>query len=620
MPLIKRSCIESIKDTVDIYDVVSPYVQLKKTGATWRGLSPFNNEKTPSFFVIPEKKIFKCFSTGNAGDIFRFLQLKENLNFQEAIETIAARFNIKLEYEEGRGGSKDGYSVKKEIFEIHELAASYFNDCFKADNAHGVAIQEYWEKDRGFPKELAERFSIGFAPVSGNALITGLIKRKFSTEALKQCGLFYAREQDRDPNYFRPRFRGRLMIPIRDVQARVIAFAGRQLPMTPQDDPAREAKYINSPETPIFHKSHTIFGLDQARKNLQQKDYFLLVEGQLDVLRCAQHGFDTAVAPQGTSITENQLATIKRYVSKIYCILDGDSAGQNAALRMLPMAFKAGLEVLFIALNEDSDPDTLLLKEGADGLQEKLDNPLTAIEFCSRMFLPNGIKHSPQEKAQAIQKIFEIIINCDSALAQEEYLVEISRITQTKQQALQVDFKRFLQSQKMRSPTPELLPAAPRKVNKEKLTTVEHQLLLLVFHSQEIANSLAQAINPEWITLTTEEGKLLLKVLAEVQEGIWTGNSCIDSLLETDAERNLAYNILGEEIPFEEPLRTANICLKKLYTSFINDQKGKIEEEITNHKGNNADFIRTLQEQRIQLRKDLKHPPQLDVSVTPVSS
>lgn len=608
MPLISRSCIENIKERVNIHDLVGQYVALKRTGSTWKGLSPFNNEKSPSFFVIPDKNIFKCFSSGYAGDIFRFLQLKENLSFQEAIETVAHRFNLSLEYEEDGNSGQQNVSLKKELFEIHEIVANIFHLNFLSKNESGKLIQDYWQKERKFTLDLAREFKIGLALPDGHELVKLLLKEKnFSLDALHSSGLFFARENEHDPRRFLSRFRGRLIIPIRDVQERVIAFAGRQLKITPQDDPAKDAKYINSPETPIFHKGKTLFGLDRARQHIEKEGFFLLVEGQLDALRCWENGFKTAVAPQGTGITEQQLGTLRRYSSKVYSFLDSDTAGQKASLRILPLALKEGIDIAFIPLAKDCDPDTYFINNDCEVLRRQLKDAYSPMKFAINAFCPLNKTPSAQEKVQILRQLFEILDKCNSSVIQEEYLLEVCHLLNVNRRSIELDFSEYKQLQ--RSVHKITISEKNEKNTNEKLTLVEYQLLLIIFNHENIALSLAQHINPEWITMDSLQGRFLLRVLSEIREGLWQKTSGIDSILETDEERNMVYSILSEEFVFEDPYKMANICLKKLFINFLDEKKRNIDQQIANISNQNEGLVRILQQEKINLRKLSQNPP-----------
>lgn len=607
MPIVKRSCIDALKERANIYDVVSTYVTLRKTGSTWRGLSPFNEEKTPSFYVLPEKNIFKCFSSGYAGDVFRFLEIKEGLNFQEAVEMLAERFNVTLEYEQG-GSSAKTFSLRKELLAINEQACAFFHQCFLAENEQGKWIRNYWEQERRFSLSTAKEFQIGLASPQGMLLLDFLRKKEFSVEALRQSGLFYTSKEQDSISRWKPRFEGRLMIPIRDIQGRVIAFTARQLAITPNTDPAKEAKYVNTPETPLFQKSHILFGLDRARQHVNEESSFILVEGQLDVIRCWEKGIVTAVAPQGTAVTDNQLTLIRRYSRKLDCLLDGDSAGQKAALRLLPMALKAGLEIHFLSLRPGEDPDLLLLNQGAEGLMRLAKDPESPMQFALKVLLPKEKRNSPSAKSAALEHLYEILQACSSAVVQESYLSEISLLAQIDRQAIQQDFGQFQRKSRKREINTK--KEGEQKNRSEKLTTAEFELLFLVLHYENIAQSLASVLNADWIDTHSLYGKLLIRLLAELEAhpGQKLANT-LDELLETEEEKNCIYTILSKDPPFEEPLKCANVCLRTLYIKYINNRKHQIEAEI-NQIGN-KETLRTLQQERIALRQSLQNLPQL---------
>jgi DNA primase len=361
MPAIKSACLRDLKTRVNLLEVVSRVITVRKVGARFRGLCPFHQEKTPSFYVNPDNGFYKCFGCGKAGDAITFVRETEGLTFIEAVETLAKRFGVPLEYEAGAGPSQEERSLRQELFDLHELAAEHFHQVFRGAGATGEFMRAYWTGKRRFPLELADEFKIGATDERGSGLADVLIKRKFSEDALRQCGLFFAPREDGPLmlGSLRHRFRGRLMIPIRDHQGRVTAFTARQTELTPADDPAHEAKYVNSPETPIFTKGNILFNLDRARANVGEGRPFIMVEGQLDALRCWHVGLTTTVAPQGTAITDTQLGLLRRYHPQIECFLDGDSAGQKAATRLLPLALRAGLEVKFLVLQPGEDPDSV---------------------------------------------------------------------------------------------------------------------------------------------------------------------------------------------------------------------------------------------------------------------
>ncbi len=609
MPRIKRSCIEDIRQRVSLVDVAGAYTQMKRAGAQFRGLSPFNSEKTPSFYIHPEKNVFMDYSSGNAGDLFRFIQLKENLNFQEAVESIAQRFGIQLDYEDD-GTPPERISLRKELFDLHEAATDYFHRCFKADKPQAEAMRAYWEQQRGFPPELAEEFQIGFSPPDGTPFIEFLRKKNYSIEALRESGLLYLRDHDKDLSRARARFRGRLMVPIRDVQGRVIAFTARVTDQTPKDDPSHEAKYINSPETPIFIKSHVLFGLERARKELQDGDSLILVEGQLDCLRCWQVGIKNAVAPQGTAITAHQLSLARRYTGHLECLLDGDSAGQKAALRMLPLALTAGLEVTFLCLPQGQDPDDLLREGGAEALDALRGKSLSAMQFSVQALLPEPKKAGAREKAEALDKIYAIVRECDSAVAQDAYLAEISRIVQVEPGAVRQDFA-AMRGEKARPQPIEKVHPTQKIRNNQKLTCVEGEILSLILHFSELGQKLTQVIDIEWIDIESHEGAILARLIAANEEGEWQGPENIDMLLENDTERNYIYRLLSDSPKVEDYIHAANDCLQRMHYTYFKERSDGLNSEIKIESDSNRKNALILERLEI-LRNHLHHPPRLD--------
>ncbi|MEI6861880.1 MAG: DNA primase, partial [Verrucomicrobiota bacterium] len=431
MPVIKSTSLRDLKLRVSLADVVSRVVTLKKAGGSrLKGLCPFHSEKTPSFNVNTDKGYYKCFGCGKSGDMFTFVQETEQLNFTEAVEALGQRFGIVLEYEEGRGGpTVEQRSLRQEIFALHDLAAEHYHQVFKGAGSTGAWMRAYWTEQRKFTPELADEFKIGAAEPAGGELAALVLRKKFSEEALRQCGLFFIYDDAMiTAGALRPRFRGRLMIPIRDHQGRIVAFTARQTELTPADDPAREAKYVNSPETPIFTKGNLLFNLDRARSHAGDGKPFVLVEGQLDAMRCWSVGLQTAIAPQGTSITEGQLALLRRYHAQVECFFDSDAAGQKAALRFLPMALKAGLEARFLSIGGEgkSDPDVLFLERGLAAYEELRRSARSAMDFACRAALPAPGAASAEQKMRAAQAMFEIIVQAEGAVAHAEFLGEVA--------------------------------------------------------------------------------------------------------------------------------------------------------------------------------------------------
>jgi len=618
VPVIKANSLRDLKNRVNIHDVVVRVVALKKAGGgRFKGLCPFHSEKTPSFNVSADKGFYKCFGCGKAGDVINFVMETEGLQFTEAVEAIAQRSGITLEYEEGSGGpSKETRSLRQEIFDIHDLAADYYRQAFLAATPHGEFIRDYWVKNRKFTPELAEDFKIGFAPPDDSGLAGVLLKRKFTEDALRQCGLFFMRDGAIPTlGTMRPRFRGRLMIPIRDHQGRVVAFTARQLELTPADDPAREAKYVNSPETPIFTKSNLLFNLDRARSHAGEGHPFVLVEGQLDALRCWSVGLKTAIAPQGTSITEGQLALLRRYHPQVECFFDSDSAGQKAALRFLPMALKAGLEVRFLMLAgaEKLDPDLLFLERGLAAYEEVKRGSLSAMDFACRSLLPNAPTASAEQKSRAATELFAIIVQTDSDVTRTSFLSEIAGFLRVAPGALERDLRAFQARQSgSRFANPNAAPA-PKPVADAHGKATEAHLLFLCLHHESLLHALASQLPHEWIDTSHIAGSLLERILAEAAHNGWTGRDNLDQLLETEEEKTLVASLLFEAAADDDLAKIANEGLRSLQRRFLEPRQRQIELEIASKGTDVESDLLSLLKQRAEITRQLLNPPKLSL-------
>lgn len=590
MPSIKASFVRDLKLRVNIADVVSRVVTLKRAGSQFKGLSPFNQEKTPSFYVTPDKGFYKCFSSGKAGDIISFVRETEGLTFSEAVETLAQRFGMVVEYEEGSGPSREERSIRQEIFQIHEIAAEHYHHVFKASQPAGDWMRAYWTEQRRFTLELAEEFKIGAAAPADQGLAGELLKRKFSEEALRQCGLFFVRDNALPTlGTMRPRFRGRLMIPIRDHQGRVVAFTARQTELTPEDDPAREAKYVNSPETPIFVKSQLLFNLDRARAHATDGHPFVLVEGQLDALRCWSAGLKTAIAPQGTSITEGQLHLLRRYHPQVECFFDGDAPGQKAALRFLPMALKAGLEVRFLggAAEGKVDPDLLFLEKGLDAYAELHAASLTAMGFACRSLLADPYPATAEEKARAARAVYDIVLQSESEVIRSQFLAEAAGhlrlppdamtkdfLTQSERQARRDD-ARAAYAAADRGITAVHAPSSSRSVSAN--TSLEDELLHQFLTHRELFTTHSARFAPEAIDSSSLAGALLNRLIGEFESGHWNPADPIDPHLATEAEQAHVASLAFMPNTAEDPAKVVDAMAIALELRSLNRRKRQLE-------------------------------------------
>jgi len=464
VPKIKKHSIEDVRARASFEVLAGDYTALKKAGSSWKGLSPFAPEKTPSFYVHPDKGFFYCFSTAQGGDIFKFVMLKEGLGFQEAVERVATRFGIPLEYEEiDAGEAPVDRALPQQLLRLHDAATAFYAAAFQSSDAGGRFAREYWA-GRRFTPETAREFCIGFAPVTGGTLARFLLDRGFEAETLAVCGLFFGMNHSPDPLRWRPRFRGRLMIPIRDTQGRVVAFTARKLDITPADDPAHDAKYVNSPETAVFHKSRILFNLDKAREAVREAERakpaepvpIILVEGQLDAIRAHTCGLRNTVAGQGTSVTIDHFRLLKRFASRVDLLLDADRAGTAAVVSKIPLAFKAGLDARVLTVPGGKDPDEFFADAAGDAARlaearEAVLGTLTgAIPFAVRALIPPGVVCSEQRKGEVLQTLYGIAAEVESRVRQSEMVREISTLTVSDPIAVNRDFQRYVRMHRRR--------------------------------------------------------------------------------------------------------------------------------------------------------------------------
>jgi DNA primase len=622
MPVIKPSSVRDLKLRVNLADVVGRVVTLRKAGAgRLKGLCPFHNEKSPSFNVDADKGFYKCFGCGKAGDAITFVRETEQLSFSEAVEALGQRFNIVIEYEENSGGpSREERSLRQEIFDLHDTAAEHFHQSFKSHDPAGDFMRAYWTGQRKFSLELADEFKIGVADAAGSGLAGALWKKKFSDEALRRCGLFFIYDDaEMTLGALRPRFRGRLMIPIRDHQGRVVAFTARQTELTPPDDPAREAKYVNSPETPIFTKGNLLFNLDRSRTAVGEGKPFVLVEGQLDALRCWSVGLKTAIAPQGTSITEGQLVLLRRYHAQVECFFDSDSAGQKASLRFLPMALKAGLEVRFLTVPGAAkiDPDLLFLERGLEAYNDIRKTSQSAMAFACHAVLPDLATATSEQKTRAAQTIYELVAAAESEVGRSEFIAEAATHLRLSPGALFKDFQSFTARQSRQtaarpgSSQAETSPQPPPPT----AHTSERDLLSLCLHFETLGKPLSSALPHDWINTSHLPGLLLNRFLAEFEHDTWPGRDHLDSLLETPEERSLVATLIFDAPKIDDPGKVANEGIRELRARALEGRLREIELALAStHADSNSDPI-SLYKARSEIQHQLRQPLSLSFAV-----
>jgi DNA primase len=406
---------EEIKSKIDIVDFISSYVQLKKSGQNWKGICPFHPEKTPSFTVSQAKQIFHCFGCGAGGDIIAFAVKYENLSFHEAVDLLAKKAGIPL-----TGGRTDKKSFQKHenIREALSVACDYFAK--KLDDS-GTA-GEYLKK-RGISGESIDIFRLGYAPPGWDNLLKYLRSSGCSDIAIREAGLAVSGDRG-----LYDMFRNRMIFPITSVSGNVLAFGGRAL-----DDSL--PKYINSPETAVYKKSDTLFGLHTAKEEIRQQGTVLIVEGYMDVIICHQFGFKNVVAPLGTALTSGHIQRLRPLTNRAVLVFDGDAAGKAAAKRTLPLICRNNYKAKVLLLPDNEDPDSYLRKYGDQSFIKMLDTSKTMIDFMFSI--------STGEKTDIAREVLELIAEVRDLLMADEMLRELSDRTRINENALREEFSRL---------------------------------------------------------------------------------------------------------------------------------------------------------------------------------
>lgn len=424
-----NSSIEDIKARIDIIDLIAEHVELKRAGQNYKGLCPFHPEKTPSFMVNPSKQIFHCFGCHKGGDIFAFVMNYENMTFHEALSYLSQKAGIKLENRSHKSEVRSGF--KENLFAIHKEALIFFQNNFKISKQAISYLNE-----RGLNNETIEKFSIGYSKntkYDGNdALFNHLKAKGFATEHIKASGLVNFGEHG-----IYDFFRDRLMFPIFDLYGRAIAFGGRIL-----SNSKNVPKYINSPDSIIFKKGESSYGLNIAKNSITQKGYSIIVEGYLDVISCHQYGFTNTIAPLGTALTPGQLKRLKKFSNKVLLVFDGDSAGISATKRSIELCYAEGMIVKVLLLPQGEDPDTFLRKHGEENFRKYMGRAISPVEFL--------LKVSGRSKLDAVRYMLQIIASCPDSLQRDETIRELSDRSKINELTLREELKAIKKSQESR--------------------------------------------------------------------------------------------------------------------------------------------------------------------------
>ncbi len=423
--MISKATIDSVFDAVRIEEVIGDFVQLKRSGTNLKGLSPFSNERTPSFMVSPIKQIWKDFSSGKGGNAVAFLMEHEHFTYPEAIRYLAKRYNIAIEETEKTDEEKAGADLRESMYLVSEFAQKYFHQTL-LNTDEGKAIGLTYFKERGFSIDTIKKFGLGYSPEQWDAFSKEALGKGYQLEFLESTGLTINKEER-----LIDRFRGRVMFPIHSMSGRILGFGGRILSAD-----KKAAKYLNSPESDIYHKSKVLYGIFQAKQAIAKQDNCYLVEGYTDVIQFNQTGIENVVASSGTALTPDQIRLINRLTKNITVLFDGDAAGLRASVRGIDLILEEGMNVKVCTFPEGEDPDSFARKNTPGELQRYLDeNAKDFIRFKASLLVDEA-QNDPVKKAGLIRDMVTSISKIPDRIQREIYIQECSRIMDISEQVL----------------------------------------------------------------------------------------------------------------------------------------------------------------------------------------
>jgi len=529
--MIDQATIERILDAAEITDVISEFVTLRRRGVNLIGLCPFHNEKTPSFTVSPAKGIFKCFGCGKGGTAVNFIMEHEHLTYPEALRWLAKKYHIEIEEKEETEEEKQMKDERESMMIVSDFAKNYFHHYLLHEN-EGRTIGLSYLRERGIRDDIINKFELGFCPDGKDAFTQAAQKQGYKMDFLEKTGLTIRRE-----DWVVDRFAGRVMFPVHSVAGRVIAFGGRVL-----KDDKKTAKYLNSPESEIYHKSRVLYGIFQAKREITRLDKCYLVEGYVDVISFHQSGIENVVASSGTSLTPDQIRLIHRFTPNVTIIYDGDAAGIKASLRGIDLVLQEGINVKVLLLPNGEDPDSFARSMSASQLHEYVkENETDFIKFKTKLLL-ESTENDPVARARLISDIVRSIAVIPDAIIRSVYIKECSRQLEVQESVLYAEIRKILQKdredqqrkefrEKQKKSVPQIPAEVTAKGNKFELEEHEILRILLKYFNREVFE--VEGDNPgETVTLTVGQ-----YVLGEIDA---------DGLESTDPEINRMLDVFRE--------------------------------------------------------------------------
>jgi len=423
--LISKSTIDKVFETARLEEVIGDFVQLKKAGSNFKGLSPFSDERTPSFMISPVKQIWKDFSSGKGGNVVAFLMEHEHFTYPEAIKYLAKKYNIEIEETEQSQEDKEQANERESMYLVSDFAKKYFHDILLNTEA-GKAIGLSYFKERGFTDVTIEKFSLGYSLDQWEAFTKEALNKGYALDFLEKTGLTIVKEEKQFD-----RFKGRVIFPIHSMSGRVLGFGGRIL-----TSDKKAAKYLNSPESDIYHKSKVLYGIYQAKQSIAKENNCYLVEGYTDVIQFNQRGIENVVASSGTALTPEQIRLINRLTKNITVLFDGDAAGLRASIRGIDLILEQGMNVKICTFPEGEDPDSFAKKNAYEDVVKYLqENAKDFIQFKASLLIEEA-QNDPIKKADTIRDIVNSISKIPDTIQREIYVQECSRIMDISEEVL----------------------------------------------------------------------------------------------------------------------------------------------------------------------------------------
>ncbi len=555
---IPRETVEQILSAARIEEVVGEFVTLKKRGANLWGNCPFHNEKTPSFSVNPARNIFKCFGCGKGGDSARFLMEHEHLTYPEALRYLAKKYNIQYEEKELTPEEIMAKTEREKMFDINSFADKFFTDTlWNTDEGKSVGLEYF--RERGFLNPIIERFHLGYSPSKWEAFVEHAKKNGYDPEFLEKVGFAIKRQNG---EYY-DRYHGRVMFPIHNLTGKVIGFGGRIL----QTDPEKKlAKYQNSPESEIYQKKETLYGIYFAKSAIVNKDECILVEGYFDVLRMHQLGIENVVASSGTSLTIEQIRLVKRYTRNITMLYDGDAAGLHAALRGTDMILAEGMNVRVVVLPPEHDPDSFGKAYPTDQVVDYLQkNAKDFVRFKTELLLKDAA-NDPIKKGQVVRSIVETISVVPDSIFRIAYVKETSRLLDMPEETLMMELNKMLRAKFKKSlgVEGEVIPDEP--VVTQKQEEPEEETLPAGYYQERELVRLLLLYGSEQITdIRKEEDG------SEIEEQLTVAQMIIDDLLNDGIRFTDPVNLKFFET-FDQGLNKGELPDAQFFTSNEDEQ------------------------------------------------